>query len=239
MTARADEVVVASYNVHGFVGGDGRRDPGRVRTVLDEIDADVVALQEVDCSRASGGTLELELLAAWRDRRIVPGATMLRSTGEFGNAVLSRLEVRRARRHDLSVRGREPRGALDVDLESAAGRGLRLLTTHLGLRRRERTREAERLVTAARSSGDASRPTVLVGDLNEWRPCGGPLGRLRRWLSPAGARRTFPARWPLLALDRCFVRPAALLVELRVHRSPLAAVASDHLPLVARLRLGT
>lgn len=238
MTAPVEDIVVAGYNVHGFVGGDGRRDVGRIRAVLDEVDADVVALQEVDCSEASGGALELELLGAWRDRRVVPGATMLRPTGEFGNAVLSRLEVRRVRRHDLSVPGREPRGALDLDLESAAGRGLRLLTAHLGLRRRERTREAARLVSRAASFSRPSTPTILVGDLNEWWPLGGPLGRLRRWLAPAGAPKTFPARWPLLSLDRCFVRPAGLLVELRAHRSTLAAVASDHLPLVARLRLG-
>ncbi len=238
MTAPTDDVVVASYNVHGFVGSDGRRDLGRVRAVLEEIGADVVALQEVDCTEASGGTLELELLGSWRDRQVVPGATMLRPTGEFGNAVLSGLEIRRVRRHDLSVPGREPRGALDLDLESPAGHGLRLLTTHLGLRRRERTREAARLVSRATSDGGSPTATVLVGDLNEWWPRGGALGPLREWLSHAGAPRTFPARWPLLALDRCLVRPAGLLVELRAHRSPLASVASDHLPLVARLRLG-
>jgi endonuclease/exonuclease/phosphatase family metal-dependent hydrolase len=136
-------------------------------------------------------------------------------------------------RIDLSVPGREPRGAIDAVFETASG-PLRVLATHLGLDPRERRKQSRVLAHRLDAEGDET-PVVLLGDLNSsW---GASLGALRRQMRRSPRRRTYPARRPLLPLDRIWVRPAEILADLRAHRSPLARTASDHLPLRAELRL--
>jgi endonuclease/exonuclease/phosphatase family metal-dependent hydrolase len=135
-------------------------------------------------------------------------------------------------RIDRSVPRREPRGALDVQVDCGGAR-LRVLTTHLGLLPAERRRQVRRLLAALERAADL--PTILMGDLNEWYLWGRPLRWLHVEFRRTPAPRTFPSRLPLFALDRLWVRPRALLQRLAVHASPLARVASDHLPLVATL----
>jgi endonuclease/exonuclease/phosphatase family metal-dependent hydrolase len=165
--------------------------------------------------------------------RALHGPTLEDDRGRYGNALLTRLEVREIRRVDLSVPGFEPRGGLDVELD--AGQPMRVLATHLGLARRERIRQAERLLAVL--EGASTLPTLLLGDLNEWLPSRLGFRRLRRRLRPAPARPTFPARRALLALDRVWLSAECELVSVAGHRSPLARVASDHLPLCARVGL--
>jgi endonuclease/exonuclease/phosphatase family metal-dependent hydrolase len=136
-------------------------------------------------------------------------------------------------RIDLSEPGLEPRGALAARLETPAG-PLRVVATHLGLGRRERRRQAARLLEAL-GPLDAL-PTVLLGDLNEWLP--GVLRRRLRGLLPGPAPRTFPTRRPVFALDRVFATPGCRVTDVRAHASPLARKASDHLPLVAEVEPG-
>lgn len=229
-----ERIVVATYNVHRCVGTDGRHDPDRIAAVIREIRADAIALQEVD-SRAGveGGIDQFAWLARATGMRPIAGPTLRDHRGHYGNAVLTRLPVLETRRVDLSVPGREPRGALDVEL-GAEGERLRLIVTHLGLRWSERRRQVARLVALV----GASTPGLLalLGDMNEWIPVGHSLDPLRRVLGRAPRRRTFPAPRPLLALDRIWCRPASALQALRVHATPLARVASDHLPLRAELQ---
>jgi endonuclease/exonuclease/phosphatase family metal-dependent hydrolase len=78
---------------------------------------------------------------------------------------------------------------------------------------------------------------VLLGDLNEWFLWGRPLRWLRRHFGRTPAPATFPARWPLFALDRIWVEPVRLLERIEVHRNGFAREASDHLPLRATLAL--
>ena len=78
-------------------------------------------------------------------------------------------------------------------------------------------------------------PVVLMGDLNEWYLWGRPLNWLRQHFGRTPAPATFPARWPVFALDRIWVEPRALMREARVHASAAARAASDHLPLRATL----
>lgn len=222
---------IATYNIHGAVGTDGLFDPARVAAVLAEIDADVVALQEVH-SGAAGGNLLAHLRAAL-DVETVSGPTLFRSDAEYGNALLSRYPVRGVNRIDLSVGRREPRGALDTLLD--AGRGLRVLATHLGLWPGERRRQVKRLLQAL--DDGPQLPTVLLGDLNEWYLWGRPLRWLHAEFERSPAPATFPARRPVLALDRLWARPRSMLERVKVHATPLARRASDHLPLVATLVL--
>jgi endonuclease/exonuclease/phosphatase family metal-dependent hydrolase len=139
------------------------------------------------------------------------------------------------RRIDLSYPGdREPRGALQVDV-NVQGTALRLLVTHLGLTARERAWQIQQLLKVLRPK--AAGMVILLGDFNAWWPHAAPLRSLRRHFDAQQARRTFPSNFPVLALDRIWVCPARAATEVTTHRSPIARVASDHLPLVARIRL--
>jgi endonuclease/exonuclease/phosphatase family metal-dependent hydrolase len=227
-------LVVCSWNIHECVGRDGRRDPRRVATVLEEIGADVVALQEVHSDERQGGDEDqARFLARSLSLEAVSGPTLERRGGRYGNVVLTRLPVRGVRRRELSVPSREPRGALEVTVE-AVGERLRVVATHLGLRAAERRTQARRLL-AWLGEREPGETLLLLGDLNEWRPWGAGLRLIRARFGSSAAPRTFPAWRPLLALDRVHADPRDRLESVRAHHSPAAVEASDHLPLVARL----
>ena len=224
---------VATYNVHRAIGSDGRTDPQRILGVLREVDADVYALQEVEAH--DDGSDMLAWLGAELGFQAIPGTTLKRHDGHFGNGVLSRCPVRDKRITDLSWRGREPRGAIAVDLDCDGGVCLRVVATHLGLRPAERRDQVQRLLHLLRERPDDH--SVLLGDLNEWFLWGRPLRRLHRHFKETPSLATFPSFAPFLALDRIWTHPRRMLAEMRVHKSPLARRASDHLPLVATLDL--
>lgn len=226
---------IASYNVHKCVGTDGRFDPARVARVLGEIDADVIALQEADeRTGARQGLLDLDALQ--RDTDLVPTHTPENraSHGWHGNLILARRGIVQDVRQ-VRLPGFEPRGAIIVDLE-LKGVALRVVAAHFGLLRRSRSQQASALVEATQS---VLRPTVLLGDLNEWRVRNrSSLLALLPHFGPVHAvLPSFPSRYPLLALDRIMARPASLITRIEVHRTPLARLASDHLPIKARLNL--
>ncbi|WP_246190031.1 VTT domain-containing protein [Pandoraea captiosa] len=230
------ELTVASYNVHGCVGTDGQHSPDRIAQVLDEIDADIVALQEIEASDADVGTLAR--IATARDMHFIPGPTLKRGDVDYGNAIMTRFAPVALRHIDLSVPGREPRAAIDATLawQDAYGRDvqLRVIATHLGLRPGERREQVQRLLECLANQPGAA--TVLMGDVNEWCLWGRPLRWLHRFFERAPHVATFPSRWPLLALDRIWTSPRAHLGTVRAHATPLARRASDHLPLVSVLR---
>ena len=233
---RAD-LRLASYNIHIGVGRDGRFHPERVAAVVRELDADVIALQEV---QLGAGTFDmLSHLAAATGYAALAGPTLTHPThGHYGNAVLSRLSVLRWRCLDLSVPAHEPRGALDVTLDCDDGVSLRLIATHLGLRPPERRHQVRRLLREI--NADVHRgPTILLGDVNEWFLWGRPLRWLHAHFGRPPAPRTFPAGAPVLALDRVWLKPRRCLRALCAHRSALARLASDHLPVVATLDLAS
>jgi endonuclease/exonuclease/phosphatase family metal-dependent hydrolase len=229
-------VILATYNIHRCVGSDGQAAPQRITRVIEELKADLVALQEVDAEfHLAPGVDQFEFLARATGMRAIAGPTLESGGARYGNALLTRLELQRVAWIDLSVSGREPRGAIDAAVETGVG-PLRVLTTHLGLDPRERRIQSRKLASHLDhpEDGHDESPVVLLGDLNSvsgtsLAPLRGRMGRLAR-------RRTYPARHPVLPLDRIWVWPAELLADLRVHHSPLARAASDHLPLRAELR---
>lgn len=222
---------VATYNVHRGIGSDGRSVPARVLAVLNEIDADVVALQELDLHRDSALNM-LDYFARNTGLISIAGPTVWRLQARYGNAVLTRLPILDARRVDLTLPGREPRGALDLDLEWR-GHKLHLIATHLGLLPGERRHQVRRLLKLF--DEEAADLSVLLGDLNEWFLWGRPLRWLNREFPRAQRCNTFPARWPVLSLDRIWVNPPGCLLRLDTHVSRLSRVASDHLPLTATI----
>lgn len=228
---------LVSYNIHGCRGTDGRHDPWRTARVLEALGANLYALQEVDSHpEVEHGLDRIDFLARTTGLKAIRGPTLLRHRGTYGNALLCRREPRLVRFHDMSTRGREPRGVIEAEFELEPERvPLRVLATHLGLRRGERRRQVDRLVELV--GEDDGRSTMLVGDFNEWLPGSPGLRALRRHLATGPARRTWPSRLPVLALDRIWVRPLEILIWIQVEAGPLARVASDHLPLIAGIRL--
>nr|WP_176526759.1 endonuclease/exonuclease/phosphatase family protein [Rhizobium subbaraonis] len=231
------DTVIASYNVHKCVGVDRKFDPDRVAAVISEIDADVIAIQEAD-KRFGARSGLLDLTALERDCGLIPVPIMTHSTsghGWHGNMLMIRkgtvLNVRQ-----LKLPGVEPRGALVVNFDFPNGR-LRVVAAHFGLLKRSRQLQAKAVLASV--AQEEEMPTVLIGDLNEWR-----VGR-RSSLSPlapvfdpaAGAVPSFPSRFPVLALDRVLGHPHDLVAAVEVHDSPLARVASDHLPIKAHIDL--
>ena len=227
---------IASYNLHKCVGTDNRFDPGRIASVIRELDADILALQEAD--RRFGrreGLLDMAALRRDTGLEMMPLAMARGGHGWHGNALLAR-NARMVEARRLRLPGGEPRGAVMVELEFPSGR-VRVVAAHLGLLRRHRAQQVNALLESIAEADDT--PILLLGDLNEWRP--GPRSSLRaleREFGPVDAGPpTFPSRLPVFSLDRILCRPTGLLGGLAAHESPLSRVASDHLPLTAHLDL--
>jgi len=231
----AERMRLATYNVRRCVGLDGRQDPDRILQVLEGLDADVIALQEIDSESDHHADGTLEQFAEALQMRAIAGPALRRGTSGYGNGLLTRAEITRVRRHDLSVVGREPRGAIEAELKRA-GASWVVVATHLGLRHRERIRQARRLHEHLVKIRSAC--LVAMGDFNEWLPCGAIGRRFRRAFGCLPAPATYPANRPLLALDRIWVEPAARLRAVTVVHTALTRVASDHLPLVAEIVIG-
>ncbi|MEJ2325586.1 MAG: endonuclease/exonuclease/phosphatase family protein [Chromatiaceae bacterium] len=228
-------LTAVTYNIHQAVGGDRRRDPRRILGVIGTLDADLVALQEVDAAPGPGtASLQMKALAGAGGYTAIAGPTIERHNCSYGNVLLTRLPVVSVFRIDLSRPGREPRGAIEARLRLPGGKRLRCIATHLGLSPRERRHQFAVLLSAL--AEDWGVPSLLMGDFNQWLPFWGGSRNLDRLFGRAPWRRTFPALVPLLPIDRIWIYPPDLLMDIRPLSTPLTRLASDHLPLVARLR---
>lgn len=226
-------IAIASYNVHSCVGWlDRRCAPSRIAAVLKELDCDIYALQEVDNEQGEGeDSMQLEYLSRMLGMAAVPGLRIVRHSGEFGNALLTRLPILSVHRHDLRYWRFEPRGALDVELDLGHHK-LRVIATHLGLSRRERRSQWRHLLNAV-ATAPAELPTIVLGDMNEWLPSSATLRDAHSILGEPLSPPAFPAFAPFLALTRIWVRPVGAMTSIEVHRTPLSERASDHLPVKA------
>jgi endonuclease/exonuclease/phosphatase family metal-dependent hydrolase len=226
---------VASYNIRKAIGADRRRRPERTIEVLNELGADVIALQEADRrfgSRASA--IPVQLLEEHSDYRPVPFDTRAGSIGWHGNALLVRKSVEILERHLFDLPSLEPRGAVLADVR-VDGHLLRVVGMHLDLSGLWRRRQANAILShLAERSGNPS--TVLMGDLNEWSVQGGCLRDFGADHHFAPCGRSFHARRPIAMLDRIMVTHDLEIVDSGAHGSAIARRASDHLPIWAQLR---
>lgn len=226
-------LTVASYNIHKAVGLDRRHDPERIMRVLHEIDADVVALQEADRRFGRRITALPRQLIDESPWRAVSLDTRPDSIGWHGNAMLVRKGIDVLAANIVPLPTLEPRGAICVDL-LVAGRRVRVVGMHLdlsGIRRRHQIRAVLAHVD------DCPEPcaTVMMGDLNEWSVGGGALREFATSHVVLAPGRSFHARRPIAQLDRIIISPGIEVDHCAVHHSATAAVASDHLPVWARL----
>ena len=225
---------VASYNMRKAIGTDRRRNPGRTIEVLNELDADVIALQEADRRfGARTSAIPLDLLDAHSDYKPVPFEAREGSIGWHGNALLVRKHVEIVDRALVHLPSLEPRGAVLADLK-VGGEDLRVVGMHLDLSGLWRRKQAKAVLdqVAARES---KMPTVLMGDLNEWSARGGCLRDFARHCRFAECGKSFHVRRPVARLDRIMVTGAVEIEGCGVHQSPAARKASDHYPIWATL----
>ena len=234
-------VRIATYNVHKCRGMDRRVDPARIAAVLADVNADLVALQEVLSVRGASPEKDQPAFIASRlaGYELCFGENRRLRGGAYGNAILSRPPVRLTRNYDLTWKGRERRGCLRADVELAPGLLLHFFNVHLGTAFLERRYQGRRLLSLDVLKSPALQgPRVVVGDFNEWtrglasRLMAGEFESVDVRLH-TGRGRTYPGLLPLLHLDHFYFDRRLKLREFKLHRTRQSLIASDHLPMVA------
>jgi endonuclease/exonuclease/phosphatase family metal-dependent hydrolase len=240
----AQQIRVVTYNIHKCRGLDLRVRPQRIVEVLREVNADIVALQEVlsvegrkredNQARFVAHELGLEYRA---------GETRRLRGGSYGNVILTRMPVLASQHYDVSIAGRERRGCLRADIEVDEQTVLHVYNVHLGTAFIERPHQVRKLLNAEiLERGDVTGPRVLLGDFNEWTR--GVTSRLlAKHFDSADIRhhlqrsRTYPGVLPFLHLDHIYFDAQLELIGASLHNSRTARIASDHLPIVAEFSI--
>ncbi len=234
---------IATYNIHKARGLDGRKSVERIARVLEKVNPDIVALQEVvNHEGASIEDHQASFLAERLGRRFAIGQTRKHRGGVYGNVTLSRWDFELVRQIDLTVSGREERGVLRTDICIGQHR-VHIFNVHLGTARRERGKQAIRFMDLdLLRAVDVSGPRIVLGDFNDWTH-----GLVTHTLSAEfhfsnlaehlPRTRSYPGIMPLLHLDHIYCDRRLRIAGAQFHRDRLALIASDHLPLIADLRI--
>jgi len=235
-----------TVNIHkGYNAFNRRHVLHELRDAVRALGSDLVFLQEVEGkSGAAGAQYEFLADTLWPEHAY--GRNAVAEGQDHGNAVLSRLPVLRSRNHDVSLPGFEPRGLLHCvlqrsDAESGSARELHVMCVHHGLREAHRRHQLARLCQTVVSEVPADASLIVAGDFNDWRLRADPLlaacGLHEVFRGALGQHaRSFPARWPLLRLDRIYVRGVVAARPLPMPRLPWSRL-SDHAPLAAEIDL--
>lgn len=235
---------IATYNIHKCVGLDRRFAPERIVEVLREVDADVVALQEVLChSRSHRREHQAEFIAEELGMDFRMGENRQIRGGDYGNVILSRLPIGRSENHDISVKKYEPRGCLHAEIEVNGGRPLHFVNVHMGTSYFERRLQVQKLLAEhVVHQPELIGGRIIAGDFNEWLT--GVTTRLLKEnfqsVDPKlhlGKQFTYPGIMPVLHLDHVYFDESFKLKSASLHRTRTALIASDHLPIVAEFEM--
>ena len=228
---------IVTYNVHKCRGMDGRTHVRRIADVLGEIDADIVALQEVFASE-HGRHSQVEVIAAELGFELAFGRTRYLKGRPYGNAILSRWPIRSISSFSLRWTRREQRGCVRADIETPSGI-IHAFNIHMGTSYFERRHQIRSFLEARHVEVGLSGPRVLVGDFNEW--VAGLTTRVLRDKFESlnmqlhiRRKRSYPGLLPLLHLDHIYFERPLHLEQAQLVRNRKSLVASDHLPLVAK-----
>jgi endonuclease/exonuclease/phosphatase family metal-dependent hydrolase len=231
---------IATYNIHRSRGMDRRTMPSRIAEVIRSLNADVVALQEVIGAGPAGAGQAEEIGAAVGMGWVMTSVRQLRKH-LFGNVILSRLPIVHHSQYDLSWRTCEPRACQRADLDLESGHQLHIYNVHLGTAVLERRYQATRLAAFVHDRR-VEGPKVILGDFNEWT-----RGLATKTLTSLfesvdiyahlKRRRTYPGIFPFLHLDHIYYEGLVEVRGVELTRSRTSLMASDHLPLVADLRI--
>jgi endonuclease/exonuclease/phosphatase family metal-dependent hydrolase len=231
---------IATYNIHKCRGLDGRVSAARIARVLKEVNADIVALQEVLDTRGKlPSAHQSEFIAGELQMHSCTGINRQHRGGNYGNAILSRFPITDFSNYDLSVLGREPRGCLRANIDLKGTESLQLFNVHLGTSYKERRHQASLLCSPGLLLNPAWKENrIVLGDFNEWT-----RGLATRLLNQhfysvkiekkLSFLQTYPGFFPFLHLDHIYFEPGLQLINTRLHRSRRSLIASDHLPIVA------
>lgn len=240
-------VRIMTYNVHGCRGLDRLISTRRIADVIASANPDIVALQELDVGRVRSDKLDqAEAIAKYlgMNFQFSPAVRVLEE--QYGDAILTALPsrlIKAAALPGIRFPRLEPRGALWTEI-SVHGVKLQMLTTHLGLIRRERVAQAEALTGAGwLSHPDCQGPKILAGDFNflsrsrAHAKISGIVKDTHQAMPRAKRHATFPARFPRFRIDYIFASPSIQVERVETVRTGIARIASDHLPLIADLKL--
>ena len=236
---------IATYNIHKCRGLDRRVRPHRIVQVLKETEADIIALQEVvGMDEPERERNQVRCIAEDLDYEFRIGENRRLHGGAYGNALLTRLPIIAEHNHDITWRKSEPRGCLEVrlNLQNKSNQTLRIFNVHLGTGFFERRYQAKRLLEVVGHERLQERPRLILGDFNEW-----PRGLASHLLeyhfetaepqSRVGRVRSYPGILPLAHVDHIYHDAVLERMNVRIHRTPLSLIASDHLPVVAEFRV--
>jgi endonuclease/exonuclease/phosphatase family metal-dependent hydrolase len=232
---------IVTYNIHKCRGMDARVRPERVAAVLAELDADVIALQEVVRGKKEKDQLVV-IAKAIGAKHYRFGVTRKYRGADYGNAIISRFPIISHEAYDITASRREPRGCLRADIDIGP-RTLRLFNAHLGTGLFERRKQAQLLIADKLLNNPkfyGSR--IMLGDFNEWTR-GLTTRLLKAHLVSADLRpfmrraKTYPGIAPFMHLDHIYFDPAFQLTNVILCRTRQAKIASDHLPLIAEFTL--
>jgi endonuclease/exonuclease/phosphatase family metal-dependent hydrolase len=233
MAHAATTLRVMTWNIHGAYGRNPRFDLERVIALIARHEPDVIALQEVDSRRPrEAGVIEpFGALQAALGGYSIGAKTIVTADGEYGQALISRWPIRDIDIHDISYQEREPRRAISCEIVAPSG-SLRVIATHLGLSLGERRGQSRALLELI---GNTRMTTIVLGDFNDWFWAGSVRKVLAAKLPGRSRLRTFPSICPVFRFDRIYCRPVAALE--RTWTDPAARALSDHLPVIAEVRL--
>lgn len=225
---------VVSYNLHKCRGLDGRRDPDRAADAISSLNADIVALQEVMMDNGGPSAHLLRIAKKTGMYAAIPAPLFRKPDGLYGNALLSRFPVTAVKLHVIGVGKFETRGVIDADVQ-IGDKKLQVLATHMGLRRGEQSRQADYLLQIM--SARRGPHYVLMGDFNDWNPLFSASENLKARLGKPFEMKTYPAFFPVLALDKIWASPDLTLQKIDLMKYGKTSYISDHRPVAADVDL--